>query len=141
MQTNVAADIGPMILGLPGRKRDPRKDPHVIEHFAFGEIVIDGTRYDSDVLIHADGRIDASWRRVEGHLLRMEDIRGLLEGDPKAIIAGTGANGMMRPEHDLESRLRDAGIGFEARPTEEAARLFNARSAEGGVAACFHLTC
>ncbi|MFO7871461.1 MAG: MTH938/NDUFAF3 family protein [Kiritimatiellia bacterium] len=112
-----------------------------IEHYSFGEITIDGRKYDSDILIYPDGRIDDSWWRKEGHVLDMEDIRELLESDPREIIAGTGASGMMRPEGDLEERLKASGIEFTAVPTEEAVRKINGLTGQEGVAACLHLTC
>lgn len=112
-----------------------------IEHYSFGEIAIDGRRYEADVLIYPDGTVDDSWRRREGHKLAMEDIRQLLMSEPEVIVAGTGAAGMMRPDHGLESGLRNAGIDFMAAPTEQAINLFLRKRGENKVAACLHLTC
>jgi len=112
-----------------------------IEHYTFGEITIDGRRYDSDVLIYPDGTVDDSWWRREGHKLSLADIRQLLKSEPDVIVAGTGANGMMRPDADLERGLKNAGIAFKAAPTDQAIQLLVRARAGSKVAACLHLTC
>jgi hypothetical protein len=103
--------------------------------------VIDGMRYESDLLLYPDGGVDACWWRNQGHVLAMADIRPILNGDPELVIAGTGVHGMMRPERDLEKQLKSAGIEFVAQPTQRAVRLFNEMSLDRRVAACLHLTC
>jgi hypothetical protein len=40
----------------------------MIESYKFGEIIITGKKYDSDLIIYPD-HIDSSWWRKEGHLL------------------------------------------------------------------------
>lgn len=112
-----------------------------IEHYSFGEITIDGQRYESDLLIYPDGTVDDAWWRRDGHKLSMADIRPLLESEPDMIVAGTGARGMMRPDADLEHGLRNAGIAFQAAPTEEAVKRFARERDSKRVAACLHLTC
>ena len=84
-----------------------------IQRVAFGRLVLDGRTYTSDLVIYPDGRVREGWRRARGHRLSVENIAGLVERGPELIVAGTGINGRMRPDPDLEERL----------------------------AACFHLTC
>ncbi len=112
-----------------------------IEDYSFGHIVIDGKEYASDVLIFPDSRIDASWWRDEGHVLKTEDISDLIEAEPELIIAGTGASGVMRADSGIESDLSEKGIEFRAMPTAEAVSLYNDISREKKTAACLHLTC
>lgn len=112
-----------------------------IENYSFGHIVIDGREYTSDVLIFPDGRIDSSWWRDEGHVLKTKDIADLIAAEPEIIIAGTGASGVMRPEPDVESDLSGKDIEFRAMPTAEAVSAFNAESSRRKLAACLHLTC
>jgi len=40
----------------------------MIESYKFGEILIDGVTYTSDVIIYPDS-VDFKWWRKEGHLL------------------------------------------------------------------------
>ena len=119
----------------PGRSTD------LIEDFSFGHIVIDGTDYDSDVLIYPDGRVKDSWWRKEGHKLSFGDIEPLLETRPDILVAGTGMSGMMQPEPELMDYLKKQGIQLIALPNSDAVEQYN-HSPEGkDIAGCFHLTC
>jgi hypothetical protein len=58
----------------------------MIESYQFGEIIIDGRRYTSDIIIYPE-RIDASWWRKEGHALNIEDISTIIDVLPDTLIA------------------------------------------------------
>lgn len=88
-----------------------------ISNYSFGRITIDGHEYTSDVLIFPDGRIDDSWWRDKGHILKMEDITDLVEAGPELIVAGAGASGRMQPAPDLADRLKEKGIQLKTLPT------------------------
>jgi len=113
----------------------------VIDLFGFGSMVIDSHRYNSDLIIYPGGRVQDGWWRSRGHLLIKKDIQTLLDVGPEVIIAGTGINGRMQPEPDLEKTLGDLGIQFLAGPNEQAVTWYNDRSGMPKVGACFHLTC
>jgi hypothetical protein len=112
-----------------------------IQRVAFGSLVLDGRTYTSDLIIYPDGRVRDGWRRARGHRLSVEDIAGLVETAPDLIVAGTGVNGRVRPDPDLEERLTREGIRLHAWPNEKAATVFNERAGAERVGACFHLTC
>ena len=113
----------------------------MIESYSFGKMVIDGREYTADLIIYPDGRIRDSWWRGRGHRLTWNDIEDLVEENPEVIIAGTGAFGLMKPDQDLSTRLREKGIEFIVCPTEEAVRIYQKISRNKQVGACFHLTC
>ena len=113
----------------------------LIDSYNFGKMVISGREYTADLIIYPDGRIQDSWWRRGGHRLALADIRELVEAAPEIIVVGTGAFGLMKPEADLQSCLREEGIELIARPTGEAARIYRENSREKRVGACFHLTC
>lgn len=124
-----------------------------IDSYSFGNMVIDGRAYTSDLIIYPDGRIQDSWWREAGHSLCMNDIADLVASKPEIIIAGTGANGLLTPEPELEDLLCQKGIEFRVLPTDQAVTLYNdtcgtrppalphGRERAGNTAACFHLTC
>ncbi len=112
-----------------------------IQQVAFGRLVLEGRTYTSDLVIYPDGRVRDGWRRGRGHRLALEDLAGLVKAAPEVIVAGTGVNGRMVPEPDLEERLAVKGIRLVAAPNEQAAALFNERVPGDRVGACFHLTC
>ncbi len=113
----------------------------VIESYAFGNIVIDGRRYTSDLIIYPDGKIVDGWWRQSGHLITEPDITGLVVAKPEVIVVGTGASGMLKPAGGLERSLGKKGIQMIAAPCSTAINRFNELSASNKLGACFHLTC
>lgn len=113
-----------------------------IDGYAFGRMTIKGREYTSDLIIHADGRIQDSWWRAEGHCLVPDDIAAVLDSAPAKLVIGTGADGLMQVSAGVLEACRKRGIAIEAWRTAEAVRQYNRAAEEGGnVAACFHLTC
>jgi hypothetical protein len=104
-------------------------------------MIIEGIMYTSDLIIYPDRRVTDSWWRKSGHRLCLDDIDGLIRSGPQVIIAGTGVNGLMKPEKDLEQLLDQKGIRFIAEPTPKAAETYNNLLSKTQVGACFHLTC
>ncbi|MFC1839277.1 Mth938-like domain-containing protein [Thermodesulfobacteriota bacterium] len=113
----------------------------MIENISFGRIVINGIKYDSDVLIYPDERVTDSWWRKEGHKLSIADIQSLLETGPDILVTGTGMSGMMKPETELIDYLKMAEIRFIALENKKAVEQYNNLLYENKITACFHLTC
>ena len=113
----------------------------MIDSFSFGTMTIDGRSYTSDLMIFPDGSVRDSWWRTSGHVLAIGDISDLMDTTPNVLIAGTGVNGLMKPERGLSRYLAERGVEFMAGPNEKTVRWFNQKSPAGGVAACFHLSC
>jgi hypothetical protein len=113
-----------------------------IKHYSFGHMTVNGKDYRSDLIIHADGRIQDNWWRRRGHELIPEDLDPLLQNQPRRLIVGTGHDGRMAVDARVVNLCKERGIALEAIPTAAAARHFNEAAAkEKSVAACFHLTC
>jgi len=113
----------------------------VIDFFAFGFIVINGTKYTSDLVIYPDGHVEDLWQRKNGHRLSAFDIDRLIKSEPDVIVAGAGINGLMKPEKQLESLLNRKGIKFISRSNQDAIQVYNNYLSKIKVGACFHLTC
>ncbi len=114
----------------------------MINSYSFGHIEVDGGKFDTDIIIYPDGRVEDSWWRKSGHTLALEDIADLVAAGPDVIIAGTGSSGMMNPEPGIETELARKGIILELLPTKRAIERYNALAREEKkVGACFHLTC
>jgi hypothetical protein len=112
-----------------------------IEGYHFGEIVIDGKSYRSDVIIYPD-RVQSNWWRIEGHSLALADLEGVLAAQPDVLVVGQGANGLMQVPQATRQRVARAGIRLLAEPTEQACRTYNRlRQGEQKVVAALHLTC
>ena len=113
----------------------------LIDSFGFGSLVIDGKAYNSDLIIYPDGRIETPWWRQSGHRLTVDDIDALIASNPDAIVAGTGVNGLMKPDKILEKELLQKGIQFVAEKNQTAVDHYNRLIKDMRVGACFHLTC
>ncbi|MHC4601672.1 MAG: Mth938-like domain-containing protein [Planctomycetota bacterium] len=113
-----------------------------IDHYAFGRMTVGGKKISSDLIIHADGRIQDNWWRQKGHNLVPEDLGEVLDAAPRTLVIGTGANGLMVVSESVFELCEARGIEVKACATADAVQRFNeAVQAGASVAACFHLTC
>ena len=112
-----------------------------IDEYDFGWIIIDGRRYESDVII-AGGQVIPNWWREEGHRLAIADLKNVIRATPKLLVVGTGKAGQMSIPTQTSRFLSEQGIELEACDTTTACSRFNQLVAAGcNVAAAFHLTC
>jgi hypothetical protein len=114
------------------------------ELIAFGQIRIEGERYDHDVVIDA-GRVS---RRHKGP---SKGLRGHFGHTPlsmaeeipwggRRLIVGTGANGRLPIAPEVQAEAKRRGIEIEALPTRDACRLL-ADLRPKDVYAILHVTC
>jgi hypothetical protein len=111
-----------------------------IDSYSFGRIVIDGKTYTSDVIIYP-GRIDASWRRKEGHLLLLADVAELLRAKPDVLVIGTGYSGVMRVPRETVGEIAGKGIEVKVERTAKAVAVYNNLEGSKTVIAALHITC
>ncbi len=112
-----------------------------IDSYSFGNIVINGKAYTSDVIIYGD-RVDASWWRREGHRLIPEDLAAVLNARPDVLIIGTGYAGVMMVPKMTREQIASHGIDVKVERTGKAVDLFNAfQGREKLVVAALHITC
>ena len=110
-----------------------------VDSYNFGNIVIDGRAYTSDVIIYPT-RVFSPWWRKEGHMLCIDDLGDLFEEKPDLLIVGCGYHGVMKVPDEVIGHLEDKGIETSVRKTTEAVEIFN-QHREGRVVAALHLTC
>jgi hypothetical protein len=110
----------------------------------FGEIEIDGQRYDHDVVLEQGG----VRRRKKGPSKPYQDRYGHTPLSPDEaipwsgtrLIIGTGADGRLPIMPEVFEQAKERGIEIVARPTAEACESL--RSSEiRDVAAILHVTC
>lgn len=115
----------------------------MIDSYEFGTIVIDGKKYESDVIVFRDRVLDGWWRK-EGHRLHVEDLGEVLDAQPgpDVLVVGTGYSGLMKVSNEVETELSANGIEIRAQPTKQACQTFNELVKSGRKAvAALHLTC
>jgi len=111
---------------------------------AFGELELDGERYDRDVVVDG-GRIRP---RKKGPSKALRDHYGhtpltAAERIPwggRILIIGTGAAGALPIAPDVRDEARRRGVKVRALPTAEACRLLRKLDPED-VHAILHVTC
>lgn len=109
-----------------------------INRVDFGEIVISGKSYFSDVSIDAKGRVE---HLEKSHIFSISDVLPLLEGRPECIVIGTGMVGVVRFERNVAELLEQKGVALFAEKTPKAVMIFNGMAADRKkVAGIFHLT-
>lgn len=113
----------------------------MIEHYSFGNIVINGNRYNSDVILFGDTVKDDWWRNV-GHELCVADIKPAIElFNPTAVVIGTGKFGIMKVLSETKSFLQARQIRLIAQKTGQAYETYNELIDTDKVLGLFHLTC
>jgi hypothetical protein len=115
-----------------------------IEYPAFGTIVIDGEKYDHDVVI-VDGKVrprdkspSRSLRGRHGHtpLSADEDI----PWSTSKLVIGSGYSGRLPVLSEIEDEAKKHNVKLEVMPTADAVRLLNDEDGSG-VNAVLHVTC
>jgi hypothetical protein len=111
-----------------------------IESYRFGHLVVDGQRYDRDVIILPDG-VRGGWWRKEGHALHPADLDLVFQARPDLLVLGQGAFGRMRVTREARRALEAAEIELVVQPTKQACQSYNRLCEQQEVAAALHLTC
>ena len=114
--------------------------PPEIQVYSFGRIVIDDVVYNRDVIIFPD-RVRSNWWRRAGHILAIEDLVEVLEGDPEILILGRGAFGRMKVSDDVRELISERGIELIVLRTEDAGKAYNELRERRRVIAALHLSC
>jgi hypothetical protein len=110
----------------------------------FGEVEIDGRRFEHDVVIE-DGRVrrrkkgpSKAHRAEYGHTPLTAEER--IPWSAGRLIVGTGASGQLPIAPDLYEEADRRHVEVIARPTAEACQLVEGHDGSG-VAAILHVTC
>ena len=112
----------------------------MIDSYDFGRIVINGERYNSDLIVFSDKVRDGWWRK-EVHRLHVEDLKDVLEFKPEVLVVGTGYSGLMRIPLETRRYVESEGIELIAQKTAKACETFNRLVKSRKVVAALHLTC
>jgi len=113
---------------------------NIIDSYHSGQIVINGKKYSSDVIIFPD-RVQGSWWRSKVHELCLEDITEVITKNPEVLVVGAGESGLMKVLPEVQKDIKARGIKLIAEPTSEACKTYNQLSRSQKVVAALHLTC
>jgi hypothetical protein len=111
-----------------------------IDFYSFGNMVIEGKSFDSDLIIFPE-KVDSSWWRKMGHRVELEDLTAVLAASPEVLIIGTGYMGLMKVPEELRKELIKKNIELYIEDSRQAVELFNSIHTIRRTIAAFHLTC
>ena len=80
-----------------------------IDSYQFGNIIIDGVSYSSDLIIIGDS-VQSDWWRKQGHSLSAEDLKTVIAAKPAVLIVGCGASGLMQVPNHTQQVLQQNNI-------------------------------
>jgi len=110
-----------------------------IDNAFFGNILVDGRKYETDLHVHWDGEVK---ERKRTHVFDKAELNELLLKDPEVIVVGTGNSGLLQIDPAVHSTASLHGIEIVAVRTPEAAQRFNAlMRMRKRVIAVMHATC
>ena len=113
---------------------------NTIDSYHFGQIIINGKSYSSDVVIFPD-RVRDNWWRKTGHELCLEDIAGVMTENLEVLVVGTGASGLMKVLPEVEQAAQARGIKLIVETTDKACNTYNQLSHSQRTVAALHITC
>ncbi len=110
-----------------------------IDSISFGEIVIDGKTYYSDMTVWWDGRLDF---RKKSHVFDINEFTALLKRKPEVIVVGTGQQGILKIPPEVKRYAEQKKVKLFIDISPKAVDIFNAMVADNKkVVAVMHITC
>jgi hypothetical protein len=116
-----------------------------IEKTKFGSITIAGEKYEHDVLIRMDGKIEKRKKKLSkevfgtSHIISKAEAEYVFEEGMETLLVGAGQEGLVKLSDEAAAFFKRKGCAVELLPTPKAIQRWN--EASGKVAGLFHVTC
>ena len=116
-----------------------------IDSSAFGSIVIEGTRYDHDVVIRSYGSVKKRKKKLSkavtgtSHLVSRKEAEHILCDDAKTVVVGTGWSGVLKLSAEAREFFESKGCEIVMNRTPIIVRHWN--DLTGNAVGLFHVTC
>jgi hypothetical protein len=110
-----------------------------IDGVKFGELIVDGKIYYSDMIVWWDGDIEF---RKKSHVFAMPEFKKVLRRKPNAIVIGTGIVGIVKVPDDVRKITKGKKIKLFIDVSSNAIDIFNGlvKTSKKAVA-IIHTTC
>jgi len=113
----------------------------MVEEYGFGYIVVDGMRFERDIVV-TPVRVVSNWWRIEGHRLQLDDVKDYLDIDVEAVVIGTGYSGFMHVDSRVIEEFRKRGREVYVLKSSDAVKKYNELIRQGKkTLLLIHLTC
>jgi len=114
----------------------------LINGTGFGWIEIDGKKYNTDIVIYTDGKVENRYKDFKGdnHLISKWEVEKIIKGEKsEALVIGTGQAGIVLVLDETKKFLVEQNIKLITEPTPQAIQTFNCTNSKK--CALFHITC
>lgn len=109
-----------------------------IDSSYFGNIIVDGRKFDHDIIVDWKGNVQ---KKQSSHEFSRRDLQDLLLKDPEVIVIGTGTAGMMKVDPSAEVEARMNNVELIVAPTTGAIKEFNKYVKRKKTVGVIHVTC
>lgn len=116
-----------------------------IDKSGFGFIIINGERFEKDIVIEPNGKIRKRKKKLSkerfgtSHILSLEEAEDVYHTGIEWLIIGTGQNDMVRLSPEAEAYFNRNECRVELLTTPLAVEAWN--RAKGSGVGLFHVTC
>ena len=116
-----------------------------IDSTKFGSITIAGRKFQHDVIIRLDGKIEKRKKKLSkaiygtSHIISLDEARYVYEEGAEQLVIGAGQFGRVKLSEDAENFFKKKRIQVALMPTQMAMETWN--SAKAAIIGLFHVTC
>lgn len=116
-----------------------------IDKTKFGSITIAGEKYENDILIRLNGKVEKRRKKLSkqvygtSHVVSLAEAQYVYQDGAARLIIGSGQTGMLKLSDEAADFFAGKKCDVELYPTPEAIRFWN--EASGPAIALFHITC
>jgi hypothetical protein len=116
-----------------------------IDKTKFGSITIAGEKYEHDILIRLNGKLEKRKKKLSkeifgtSHIISLAEAEYIYDEGAETIIIGSGQSGMVKLSDEAAAFFEQEKCHVELLPTPEAIHLWN--KAESLTIGMFHITC
>jgi len=116
-----------------------------IDKTKFGSITVSGEKYDHDILIRSNGKVEKRKKKLSkevfgtSHIISLAEAEYIYEDGTENIIIGTGQSGMAKLSDEALEFFKKKKCQVDLLPTPEAIERWN--KAENSSIGLFHITC
>jgi len=116
-----------------------------IDKTKFGSIIVDGEKYDYDLLIRLSGKVEKRKKKLSkeiygtSHIISLAEAEYVFEDGAETIIIGSGQSGQVKLSDEAAAFFQQKNCKVELLPTPEAIHQWN--KAKSSTIGLFHITC
>ena len=116
-----------------------------IDKTRFGSITVSGKKYENDILIRLNGKVEKRKKKLSkevfgtSHIVSLAEAEYVFEAGAENIIIGSGQSGMLKLSDEASAFFNQKNCQVDLLTTPEAMEHWNI--AKGQTIALFHITC